>query len=103
MRKKEVIKLIGASTVQNDIGDPIEEISGEREIFAEKKSIKQSEFYQAAATGLKPELTFVVWTREYNQESTLEYNSKKYNIIRTYDRDDEHTELICSGLVNGVM
>jgi len=99
MRHDKVIKLIGVTYDQNDPGDPIE-VKTEREVFAEKKSVRQSEFYQAAATGLKPELTFIIWTREYNDESKLSYNSKEYSIIRTFERDDERIELACSGLVN---
>lgn len=97
---KEVIKLISVTTGENDMGDPVE-IPVEREIFADKQSIRQSEFYQAAATGLRPELMFVVRTIDYNQEPKLKYNDKEYTIIRTYDKDGELTELICQGVVNG--
>jgi SPP1 family predicted phage head-tail adaptor len=96
---KEVIKLISITIGENDMGDPIE-ITTEREIFADKQSIRQSEFYQAAATGLRPELMFVVRTIDYNQELKLKYNDKEYTIIRTYDKDGELTELICQGVVN---
>jgi len=74
-----------------------------REVYADKQSIRQSEFYQAATTGLRPQFMFVVRTIDYNQEPKLEYNSKTYNIIRTYDKDGEMTELICQGIVNGVV
>lgn len=96
---KEVIKLISITIGENDMGDPIE-ITTEREIFADKQSIRQSEFYQAAATGLRPELMFIVRTIDYNQEPKLKYNDKEYTIIRTYDKDGELTELICQGVVN---
>jgi SPP1 family predicted phage head-tail adaptor len=101
MRRKDVIKLISISYSENDIGDTIE-TQTKREVLAEKKSIKQSEFYQAQATGLRPELTFVVWSAEYDYESKLEYSGKQYTIIRTYETDGKNIELICSGLVNGV-
>jgi SPP1 family predicted phage head-tail adaptor len=104
MRHNAVIKFIsGISNDENEIGDPIG-TPVKREVLAEKKSVRQSEFYQAAATGLRPELTFVVWTREYNQEPRLEYNGKEYNIIRTFEREyEQRTELTCQGLVNGAM
>lgn len=99
MRKKHVITLIGISYSENDMGDSIE-TKTEREILAEKKSIKQSEFYQAQATGLRPELTFVVWSDEYGGEQELKYNGKTYTIIRTFDQNEKNLELICQGLVN---
>jgi len=96
---RDAIKLITIITTENSMGDIIE-TALEREVFADKQSIRQSEFYQAAATGLRPELMFVVRTIEYNGETRLKYNDKEYNIIRTYDKDGELTELICQGVVN---
>jgi SPP1 family predicted phage head-tail adaptor len=98
MRFDKVIYLISVTTSENDIGDPIE-TPVKRQTFAEKKSVRQSEFYQAAATGLKPELTFVIWSREYGGEQKLEYDGKTYTIIRTYSKNGELVELICTGLV----
>lgn len=96
---KDVISLITVTTTENELGDTIE-VSTERQVFADKQSVRQSEFYQAAATGLRPELMFVVRTIEYNGETRLKYNGKEYSIIRTYDKDGELTELICQGVVN---
>lgn len=96
---KDVISLITVITTENELGDVIEETT-ERQVFADKQSVRQSEFYQAAATGLRPELMFVVRTIEYNGETKLKYNGKEYSIIRTYDKDGELTELVCQGVVN---
>lgn len=96
---RDVVKLISNTVTENDIGDPVE-VPVEREVFADKQSIRQSEFYQAAATGLRPELMFIVRTIDYNQEPKLKYNDEEYTIIRTYDKDGELTELICQGVVN---
>jgi len=96
---RDVVKLISITVTENDMGDIIE-TPVEREVFADKQSIRQSEFYQAAATGLRPELMFVVRTIEYNGETRLKYNGKIYDIIRIYDKDGELTELVCQGVVN---
>lgn len=96
---RDVIKLISYTTTENELGDTIE-VPTERQVFADKQSVRQSEFYQAAATGLRPELMFVVRTIEYNGETRLKYNGKEYSIIRTYDKDGELTELVCQGVVN---
>ena len=99
---RDVINLTSITQTENTMGDIIE-TPVKREVFADKQSIRQSEFYQAAATGLRPELMFVVRSIDYEQEPKLEYNNKTYNIIRTYEKDGELIELVCQGLVNGVM
>lgn len=99
---REVINLISITDSTNDLGDAIKVQTKRENIFADKQSIRQSEFYQAAAVGLKPELTFIIRSCEYNQEHMLEYNSKTYNIIRTYEKEDEFIELICQGVINNV-
>ena len=96
---RDVISLITVTTTENELGDTIE-VSTERQVFADKQSVRQSEFYQAAATGLRPELMFVVRSIDYNQEPKLKHGDKTYTIIRTYDKDGELTELICQGTVN---
>lgn len=102
MRKDKIIEFISiASSVTDSKGDTIK-TKGYRKTYAREKSIRQSEFYQAAATGLQPDITFVVWTREYKGEQALRYNNKEYKIIRTYKANGEETELICQGLVNNV-
>lgn len=96
---REVVTLIDIAYTTNNIGDTIEtEIR--TEVFADKQSIRQSEFYQAATTGLRPELMFVVRSIDYNQQPKLEHNGKTYTIIRAYDKDGEFTELVCQGVVN---
>ncbi|TCT23389.1 SPP1 family predicted phage head-tail adaptor [Melghiribacillus thermohalophilus] len=95
---RDVIDLITVTRTENDIGDTIEEETA-RQVFANKKSIRQSEFYQAMQTGLQPELMFEVRTSDYQGEKKLSYNNTTYSIIRTYTKNEEITELICSGLV----
>lgn len=100
---KELITLISTVESTNDMGDPIKTPVRRENIYADRKSIRQSEFYQAAVAGLKPQITFIIRTIEYNQEPLLEYNSKPFTIIRTYEKEDEFIELICQGVVNGVL
>lgn len=94
------IYLIKKSTTTNSIGDVVDNADIKRKVLADIESIKQSEFYQAQATGFKPELTFIIRKFEYKEEDSLSFNSKIYRIIRTYDRVDGNIELICTGVVN---
>ncbi len=97
---RDVVTLIGTTkTTVDDYGD-VTETTEETTVFADKQSIRQSEFYQAAATGLRPELMFSIRSMDYNNEKKLKYNNKEYIVIRAYDKDGEFTELVCQGVVN---
>lgn len=98
MRWADVLYLVTEETTENDVGDLIT-TKEKRMIYTNKKSIRQSEFYQAQATGLKPELAFDIRSIEYKDEEFIEYDDKEYRIIRTYDKG-EILELICQGVVN---
>ena len=83
--RNEVIALIAKSCT----GATVE--TKEATVFAEKKSVRQSEFYAAATVGLKPELVFLVDEQDFTLAATEQYdpaeiiyNERRYNIIRTY-------------------
>lgn len=67
-----------------------------REVYANVKSVRSAEFYQATATGLKPEIIVVV--KGYLGEGHLLYNAKQYRVIRSFDKGDM-TELTCTSLL----
>lgn len=88
-----------STSVENGMGDVIVVPGKPRMVFANKKSVRQNEFYQAQALGLRPELMFEIRSFEYTGEEKLEFDDHEYSIIRTYDRG-ETIELICQGAVN---
>lgn len=96
MRFNSVIYLIGSGNSSNEMGDAISSAPKSRKTFAERKSVRQSEFYQAAASGLNPEITFVIWEKSYSGEKELVYQGSKYTIIRTFEKGQKEIELICS-------
>lgn len=96
----DILELISITYSQNSIGDTIE-TKKYTEIFARRKSIKQSEFYQAQATGLKPELAFEIYTFEYNNEKYVRYNNKEYKVLRTYQNSIDTIEIVLEGAING--
>ena len=83
----------------DDIGDVIETIVFDKEIFCCEKSIRASEFYQAQAVGMKPELTLEVMFSDYNKEKYIQYEDEEYTVLRTYKTSTERIELT---LVRGV-
>lgn len=98
MMWRDVVQLVKLDYIVNEYGDQ-QYLRTPQTVFANKKSVRQSEFYQALATGLKPEIMFEVRSLEYTGQENLVYNNKEYVIIRTYSKNDEITELVCSGLV----
>lgn len=95
----KIIYLLEPTTATNDIGDVIKTMN-KKQRYAEVKSIRQSEAYQAAAVGLKPEIMCIIWKFEYNKEEYLLYEGVEYKISRTYETDDEKIELTCIAKVN---
>lgn len=96
----EKIFLLKSINKENDMGDPIVKIE-EKKRYAKKIEIGQREFYQAAASGLKPEIKFEIWKYEYNAEMFFKYNNRIYKIIKTYERrTDEKIELTGTSTTN---
>lgn len=96
----DVIELVTEVPGENAMGDPIT-MPNYREVFANEKGIRQSEFYQAHVAGMKPSLMFEISKFDYEGEKQVRVNkSKTYNIIRTYPSKNERLELICEGVVS---
>lgn len=92
----EVIYLLSVTHSTNDIGDIIETPKSEMR-FARMKSIGQTEFYQAQAQGLKPEIKFELADYlDYNNQEEVVYNGFRYKVLRTY-RAGNKLELVCHG------
>ena len=94
---REVLDLIVFHEGQDDEGFPVDiEDSRRTNIYANKKSVRQSEFYLASAQGINLVKAFEIATDDYNGERKLEYDGVPYYIVRTYDKNNEITELTCS-------
>ena len=86
--------LIQKSTGYDDIGNPtiVENLVP---ILCGKKSIGRTEFYDAAANDLKPTIIFQVHGYEYSGETEVEFDGKRYTVMKTYEVDFETLELTC--------
>ena len=95
----DILTLIQRTQGVDEYGDPtITETR--RDIFCRKASIGQSEFYQAHATGLKPELKLVIADYlDYTNETLVEYDGQLYRVLRTY-RTGKELELTVYREVN---
>lgn len=94
----EVIEL-GNLTESIVYGEVVKEWTW-REIYANKKFVRQSEKYQAAMAGLKPELMFEVNDLDFENDERVRFNGKIYEITRTGGKD-YIVELVVSAMVGG--
>ena len=95
------LTLISENTDYDLIGNPIV-TETKTDILCDQKSIGRTEFYKAAAEGLKPEYIFVMHGYEYNNEKKVEFEGNTYKVMRTYSEDFEEIELTCSKVIGGV-
>lgn len=94
------ICILGTLTeTTNDIGDLIEVIVYDNEVFCNEKSIRASEFYQAQAVGMKPEITLELMLNDYSNEKYVKYDEVEYRVLRTYKTSKERIEIT---LIRGV-
>lgn len=98
----EIIKLVAETKTINEFGDTETEYT-ENEVFAEIKSITQTETYQAMAQDLKPELKFVLADfYDYNNEKIVKYTQfdteEEYSVIRTYRTNNELEIVVKKGI-----
>jgi SPP1 family predicted phage head-tail adaptor len=97
---RDVIELLEINEGVDADGFPTETIT-RKQIFANKKSIRQSEFYLARTQGLNLTNAFEIRAIDYNNEKRLIYNNVDYNIVRTYSKNGEILELSCSDRLMG--
>ena len=88
------VTLISQTETYDSIGVPMI-TEKETTIKGNFQSVSAQEFFRGGEMGIKPEFTVKVWEREYNGETLLEYEGKRYIIYRTYLVADGRTELYC--------
>lgn len=92
-----------AGSEKDEYGDPVCRELRTQEIFADQKSISQTEFYQAQTAGTKPEVKFTIPDYlEYAGQQYLIHRDVRYKVLRTYRKDDNELEVTCYGGVRDV-
>jgi head-tail adaptor len=97
MLANEIIELISITTTTNAIGNPIE-TPNYRQVFANKKSVGQKEFYLAQAVNMRPEVVFEIQQSDYSGELKIRWNNREYQVIRTYQKGLDKIDLTCGWL-----
>ena len=100
------LTLISTTITYDNIGNSVE-APNNIDILCDMKSIGRTEFYNAAANGLKPSYILVVHPYEYNGETYVEFSEdekpkQKYKVIKTYKKNFEELELTCEKVTGNV-
>lgn len=68
-----------------------------RNVFVQPRGVYQSEFYNAAQSGLKPSLTLYLTNKaDYNDEKVLVFEGRKYDVVRVdWSAQRDGISLIC--------
>ena len=72
----------------------------ETKVYANKISVKRSEFYQAQAAGLKKSIEIRTIEFDENKHTKVKYKDVTYKILRSYEVNSEITEIVLTGLNN---
>ncbi|WP_025148778.1 phage head closure protein [Bacillus sp. H1a] len=87
--------------VEDELGQKEEKETFSRQVFCKKKSVPQSEFFQAGQSNIKASHVLIVHILDYQDERKVKYRDKEYSIYRMYERDDEKIELYCEVKAGG--
>ena len=99
MQAWNVIKLVAHVTANttDDYGDDVY-TETKTSVYAECRSISQTEFYQAQTAGYKPQIKFVLTTsRDYNGEDEIIYDGIRYKVLKAYIPPNDSIEITCYG------
>ena len=102
MAYTEFIKLLEIAEGRTDTAGMTEKILSERDVFAETRSIGLKEFYQAAASGLKPEIAFrLADYLDYQGERFVVWRGKRYRVLRTFTpAEANYVDIVVDNIIN---
>ena len=85
MEYSEIIYLVSKVQEEDEIGNVETSSFQLTKRYAKKQSVRTNEFYSAAETGLTPSVEFVMKRLDYDGQEELNWNGKRYAVIRTID------------------
>ena len=95
MNKSVTIDLLKKTYTTDEMGQSIYTVQS-KTVFATITSISRAEwasYSQTGRQGLVPAFVASVFMGDYEGENECVYEGQTYGIYRTYERDDEQTEL----------
>lgn len=94
MNWSDVVQLISIVSGTDDDGFPVDDVEEKRQVFANRKSVKSSEYYAAKQSGTVLSYIFELRSVDYEGEEKLKHNDNSYEVERSYEKG-EFIELTC--------
>ena len=85
MQYSEIIYLITESIGADTIGNQVPALTSSKKCYAKVQSVRTNEFYSAVEVGLTPSVEFVIKKLNYSGEEEIEWNNKRYSVIRVVE------------------
>lgn len=85
MEYTEIIYLVNKVLEEDAIGNIKTSSFTLTKRYAKKQSVRTNEYYSAVETGLTPSVEFVMKRLDYDGQQELNWNDKRYSVIRTID------------------
>ena len=84
---KDVIELVGFTV---ELDELLQEVKTpvKKQVFANKRSVSQTEFFNGGQGGLRPQYQFEIRLSEYSDESELIFDGKMYSVYRVYEKGE---------------
>lgn len=76
-------------------GQTTEKLEKSTTVWAAKKSVTRSEYYQSAQAGRRSDAVFRLHSCEYSGEQQVLCDETLYDVTRTYGAETEEIELTC--------
>lgn len=86
------IVLIGKTYTKDAIGQQIETTT-ERTVPCTLTGVSRQEWDAAGQNGHQASKRAIVFSADYQEEETVRIGETQYSVYRTYERDDDRTEL----------
>lgn len=95
MDRTVVITLVNEQKTYNANRQPIVETISQKDVYAQMRSITRAEWFEAGRNGLKPDICFITNCFDYNGETIVDYDGKRYGVYRTFFGRNDSVELYC--------
>ena len=92
MDRSTPIYLITETKTQNAIGEWVA-VESQRKVYANVKTVTQSEYFSASQIGLNPDYKFTMFAPDWQGEMIVEYNGYRYSVYRVYVATTDRMEL----------
>jgi SPP1 family predicted phage head-tail adaptor len=97
MEYTEIIYLVSKVLEEDEIGNIKTSSFTLTKRYAKKQSVRTNEYYSAVESGLTPSVEFVMKRLDYDGQMELDYNNKRYTVIRTIDPKNKYDiVLVCA-------